>query len=144
MRRLGNPYTAGAPLREERGFFGRLDTLDWVARELRNPSTNALVLFGQRRIGKTTLLLKLERTLSADAFLPVYFDLQDQATRSLGQVLADLADTVAARADLEPPDPEAFDERGRFFCRQFLSGSSASCTSGSCILKLPRTVLTGP
>ena len=55
--KLINPYVAGAPLLGERGFFGRQDTLDWVTRELRNPTTNALVLFGQRRIGKTTLLL---------------------------------------------------------------------------------------
>src|SRR5574341_1529285 len=48
-----NPYIAGAPLRGEKGFFGRQDTLDWVQQELRNPQTNALVLFGQRRIGKT-------------------------------------------------------------------------------------------
>ncbi|MCR4406299.1 MAG: tetratricopeptide repeat protein [Anaerolineae bacterium] len=115
-----NPYVAGAPLRGEQGFFGRQDTLDWVARELRNPATNALVLFGQRRIGKTTLLLQLQRTLPADAFLPVYFDLQDQATRSLGAVLADWADTAAEKVDLEPPAPAAFDDEGRFFRRTFL------------------------
>jgi hypothetical protein len=115
-----NPYVAGAPLRGGRGFFGRQDTLDWVARELHNPATNALVLFGQRRIGKTTLLLQLQRTLPTEAFLPVYFDLQDQATRPLGQVLADLADTVTERADLESPDSDAFDDRGHFFIREFL------------------------
>ncbi len=115
-----NPYVAGAPLRGERGFFGRQDTLDWVARELRNPATNALVLFGQRRIGKTTLLLQLKRTLPADAFLPVYFDLQDQATCPLGQVLADLADTVTEQSGLEPPAPESFDDQGRFFRHTFL------------------------
>jgi tetratricopeptide (TPR) repeat protein len=115
-----NPYVAGAPLRGEKGFFGRKDILRWVERELCNPASNALVLFGQRRIGKTTLLLQLERTLPADAFLPVYFDLQDQASHPLGVVLADLADTAAWRANLEPLDPEAFDDQGRFFHRQFL------------------------
>jgi tetratricopeptide (TPR) repeat protein len=122
MSRPVNPYVAGAPLREERGFFGRQDTLEWVTRELRNPATNALVLFGQRRIGKTTLLLQLQCNLPDDAFLPVYFDLQDQATRPLGQVLADLADTVAEQADLESPSPRVFDDQGRFFRRTFLQG----------------------
>lgn len=32
-----NPYVAGAPLRGERGFFGRQPTIEWVVRELRNP-----------------------------------------------------------------------------------------------------------
>jgi tetratricopeptide (TPR) repeat protein len=115
-----NPYVAGAPIRGEKGFFGRQGTLNWVKRELRNPTTNALVLFGQRRIGKTSLLLKLQHTLPTDTFMPVYFDLQDQATRPLGQVLADLADTIAEKVQLESPDPEAFDNQGRFFHRTFL------------------------
>jgi WD40 repeat protein/tetratricopeptide (TPR) repeat protein len=121
MAQLRNPYIAGTPLRQGRGFFGRQDTLDWVARELRNPATNTLVLFGQRRIGKTSLLLQLQHTMPAEEFLPIYFDLQDQATRSLGQVLADLADTVAEQAGLEPPEPAQFDNKGHFFQHVFLS-----------------------
>src|SRR5574341_2022606 len=115
MARPVNPYIAGAPRRGAQGFFGRQDTLEWVQRELRNPATNALVLFGQRRIGKTSLLLQLQRTLSTELFLPVYFDLQDQATRLLSHVLYDLADTVAERAGLERPDAASFDDRGQFF-----------------------------
>ena len=115
-----NPYVAGAVLRGKKGFFGRRNKMRRVERELRNPTTSALVLFGQRRIGKTSLLMQLQRTLPVDSFLPVYFDLQDQAARPLAQVLADLADTVAERAGLPPPDPDAFDDAGRFFRRTFL------------------------
>jgi len=115
-----NPYVAGAPLRGERGFFGRQDTLDWVARELRNPMTNVLVLYGQRRIGKTTLLLQLRRTLPAANFLPIYFDLQDMATAALYEVLANLAETAADLVNLEPPRPEDFATQGHFFRRDFL------------------------
>lgn len=110
-----NPYIAGAPLRKTQGFFGREETLEWVKRELRNPATNALVLFGQRRIGKTSLLLLLQNTLATEDFLPVYFDLQDQATRPLGQVLYDLADTIADRIGVERPVTGNFDDRGVFF-----------------------------
>ncbi|HHS97224.1 MAG TPA: tetratricopeptide repeat protein [Chloroflexi bacterium] len=120
MARPVNPYVAGAPLRSREGFFGRRDVLAWVERELRNPTTNALVLTGPRRIGKTSILLQLQRALPADAFLPVYFDLQDQAARPLAQVLADLADVVAERVGLEAPSPDAFDDQGRFFRDVFL------------------------
>ena len=120
MAQPANPYVAGPPIRGERRFFGRQDTLDRVARGLRDLAINSLVISGQRRIGKTTLLLQLRRTLPADTFLPVYFDLQDQAARPLGQVLVDLADTVAEQAGLELPDPAAFDDRGLFFSRTFL------------------------
>jgi len=115
-----NPYVAGAVLRGEKGFFGRQNKLRRVERELRNPTTGALVLFGQRRIGKTSLLMQLQRTLPPRHFLPVYFDLQDQAARPLAQVLADLADTTAEQAGLNPPDPDSFDDVGRFFRRVFL------------------------
>ena len=115
-----NPYVAGPPLRGEEGFFGRHDILDWVLRELRNPNTNALVLFGQRRIGKTTLLLQLLRTLPANSFLPVCFDLHDQAKHPLGKVLADLADSVAKRARFMLSDSKDFDDAGYFFRDTFL------------------------
>jgi tetratricopeptide (TPR) repeat protein len=115
-----NPYVAGSALRWEKGFYGRQDTLKWVAQELRNPGTNALVLSGQRRIGKTTLLLQLERILPADIFLPVYFDLEDQTKLPLRQVLADLADTVAKRANWKSFDLDALDDQGRFFRHSFL------------------------
>lgn len=115
-----NPYIAGAPLQKEQGFFGRHDILDWVKRELRNPATNALVLFGQRRIGKTSLLHKLVRVLPTDAFLPVYFSLEDQSARPMGQVLADLADAVTKQVGIEFTDRDAFDDQGRFFRQEFL------------------------
>ncbi len=115
-----NPYIAGNPLRNVQGFFGRQDVLDWVAHELRNPSTNALVLYGQRRIGKTSLLMQLQRTLPMDTFVPVYFDLHDQTTSPLGSVLADLADTVALQMQMASPKSTLFDHRGHYFQRTFL------------------------
>jgi DNA-binding winged helix-turn-helix (wHTH) protein len=121
MRHPTNPYVAGAALRGGKGFFGRRDKLSRVERELRNPTTTGLVLFGQRRIGKTSLLMQLCCTLPGYLFAPVYFDLQDQASRPLAQVLADLADTAAERVGLDAPDPDAFDDAGRYFRRVFLS-----------------------
>ncbi len=120
MSRPLNPYIAGAPLRGDRGFFGRGDTLAWVEEELRNQETNALVLSGQRRIGKTSLLLQLQRNLPQESFLPVYFDLQDQATHPLGKVLFDLADKAADKTGEDLLDSLRVDNRGRFFRRAFL------------------------
>jgi tetratricopeptide (TPR) repeat protein len=115
-----NPYVAGAPRRGGRGFFGRQETLEWIIQGLHDPDSNSLVLFGQRRIGKTSLLLQLQHTLPDAAFLPIYFDLQDQATRPLREVLVDLASVVAECAGTPLPEPDAFDDRGLFFGRTFL------------------------
>ena len=115
-----NPYIAGNPVRDDKGFFGRREVADWVTREFLNPSTNAIVVFGQRRIGKTSLLLHLRRSLPPDHFLPIYFDLQDQARLPLGEVLGELADGVARRLKMPEPDLDKFDHRGKHFQRVFL------------------------
>ena len=69
MNQPSNPYIAGTVIHEEKGFFGRLEILKRVVQEIRNPNTNALVLFGQRRIGKTSLLHQLQNTLPENDFL---------------------------------------------------------------------------
>jgi tetratricopeptide (TPR) repeat protein len=119
MSPAANPYIAG-PVVKGQQFFGREEILSSVEQELSEPATNALVLYGQRRIGKTSLLIQLERTLPADAFMPIYFDLQDQASKPLSHVLADLADAAAEQARIEPPDLRRFDDEGHFFQREFL------------------------
>ena len=64
-----NPYIAGDPVSGQARFIGRADVLRDVLRTLRNPNTNALLLFGQRRIGKgaTTLIETFAKKLVAGA-----------------------------------------------------------------------------
>lgn len=116
----GNPYIAGSPLRDPEGFFGRRDIIDWVSAELSNIHTNALVLYGQRRVGKTTILLQLRHSLSLDKYLPIYFDLQDQAKLRLGEVLGNLADAVGNLVELNEHRLENFDDEGKYFRSVFL------------------------
>lgn len=73
-----NPYIAGAPVLNEKMFFGRENLLRQVLAALPN---NSLMLHGPRRIGKTSLLHQLKKRLEqqpdADyVYLPVYIDLQ--------------------------------------------------------------------
>ena len=115
-----NPYIIGAPLSTAEDFFGRQELLQSVVRELHHPTTNAYVLFGQRRIGKTSFLFRLQQRLPVDAFLPIYFNLQDQARSPLGQVLAKLAQKSTKVARLSPPPSSVFDDQGHFFHHTFL------------------------
>ncbi len=116
-----NPYVAGKPLRNTRTFFGRQNTLNWLHNELKNPGTNALVVFGQRRIGKTSLLLQTQLRLPVEDFLAVYFDLLDTSKLSLNDLLANLADTAAESAGLELPTKFNFNQDGtRVFKKKFL------------------------
>lgn len=68
-----NPYIAGNPVGGGEAFIGRADVLRDVARILSNPQHSGVMLYGQRRTGKTSVLLEL------GANLPIYFDLQDKA-----------------------------------------------------------------
>ena len=85
---LSNPYIAGNPLRGEAVFIGRMDLLREVQSLLRRPKSNAIVLYGQRRIGKTSILFELEQKLAETGqYLPVYFDLHDKSDLSLPDIL---------------------------------------------------------
>lgn len=77
-RRHINPYIAGEPIFEPNLFFGREDVLLKVLSILHN---NSVMLVGERRIGKTSLLIQIKRELESStdvrySFQPVYIDLQ--------------------------------------------------------------------
>ncbi|MCH8295127.1 ATP-binding protein, partial [Candidatus Poribacteria bacterium] len=72
-----NPYIAGRVVGEDL-FYGRSDLITDIERTLAN---NCFLLYGERRIGKTSLQHQLrERLSSADdptyRFIPAYIDLQ--------------------------------------------------------------------
>jgi AAA+ ATPase superfamily predicted ATPase len=114
-----NPYIAGKALGDERGFFGREDIFQLVETTLSSTDQNALVLFGQRRIGKTSILLQLRRRLPPPPFRTIYFDLMDQARKPLSTVLYELAATIAAEFNLPSPAEGDF-ARGDYFRENFL------------------------
>ncbi|MEW5989185.1 MAG: AAA family ATPase, partial [Chloroflexota bacterium] len=100
-----NPYVAGNPIGNTAAFVGREGLLREVLQVLRRPQDNAIVLYGQRRIGKTSILQELAVRLSAEGpYRTVYCDLQDKAALPLGRVLTDLALTIAY--SLGQPDPD--------------------------------------
>jgi CheY-like chemotaxis protein/tetratricopeptide (TPR) repeat protein len=116
-----NPYTIGIPLGGETGFYGREDIWKEVQKLSNNPRLNTLVLYGQRRIGKTSLLLQLQRWLrEGTTCLPLYFDLQDKTEKSLPDVLYELAQYIGDAVDIPIPEKEQFDPKGGYFRKQFL------------------------
>ncbi|MCB0127217.1 MAG: AAA family ATPase, partial [Caldilineaceae bacterium] len=101
---LVNPYIAGNPVGGSEAFVGRADILRTVLRVLKNPGENAIVLYGQRRIGKTSVLLELMRQLPHEGeYQPIYFDLQDKAALPLSTVLRELMQRIAAATSVPAP-----------------------------------------
>jgi tetratricopeptide (TPR) repeat protein len=117
-----NPYIAGNPVTGEEAFFGRTDVLRKVLSVLRSPNRNAITLYGQRRIGKTSILRELEQRLPKEGpYRAVYFDLQDKAAWSLHRVLFDLARTISSAIGIADPSLSSFEEDANFYRTQFLS-----------------------
>ncbi|MGA7194376.1 MAG: tetratricopeptide repeat protein, partial [Anaerolineales bacterium] len=95
-----NPYRSGNPVPEESGFFGRKEAMKWVQEKLQYTHNVVLVIRGQRRIGKTSLLFQIQRSLPTETFLPVYFNLEGRSRQKQKIVLAALADDLLRAANL--------------------------------------------
>lgn len=75
-----NPYIAGNPIRNREMFFGREDEFRFIARALEDGRKTALiVLFGERRCGKSSILYQILNGCLGQAFLPVFVDMQIMA-----------------------------------------------------------------
>ena len=78
IERRFNPYIAGEPVRQPEMFFGRDALLQKILNSLHQ---NSIMIYGERRIGKTTLLQRLAQALAATddpewAFVPVPVDME--------------------------------------------------------------------
>ncbi len=93
MKRRFNPYIAGAPVLDTEMFFGRERLIERILQTIHN---NSLLLYGERRIGKTSIQHHLRKRLQqlddpSYEFFPVYVDLQGTPE---SQFFATLAEDV--------------------------------------------------
>jgi hypothetical protein len=105
---VGTPLQTDSPL-----FFGRQDVVEFIQANLTASHRNNLVLIGQRRTGKTSLLKQLPARLDDD-ILPVYLDGQ---TLGLDPGMANFCLTLATEIafaledrgfKIQPPELEGF------------------------------------
>lgn len=137
-----NPYSPGMPLRSDSAvFFGREQLFAFLKENAaRISQKNVLILVGQRRTGKTSALLQLERHLSAD-LLPVYIDCQSLGVSpGLPSFFNDLAwsfaDALAIKGyELEVPDPAYWRQQvGNRFEREFIPHVRSLVPDGTTIV----------
>lgn len=124
VERRFNPYVAGAPIRDAAMFYGREALLREIVDAVHH---NSLMIHGERRIGKTSLLYQIQKRLQGyeDAeyhFFPVYIDLEGTPEpeffhRLMEGVLEALAEPLQAmenRQELhyyQKEKPEAYEDR---------------------------------
>jgi hypothetical protein len=77
FKAIENPYIAGNPIRTQEMFFGRQEDLKWIERQLLGNSNSMIGLFGQRRIGKTSLLHHIHKRDFGFKLRSVFIDTQE-------------------------------------------------------------------
>ncbi|HMY70604.1 MAG TPA: hypothetical protein PLQ88_02135 [Blastocatellia bacterium] len=99
---LPNPYVAGRPIRPEDGrlFTGRREEMKLIEEKLQTGV--GLVIWGQRRIGKTSILLHLRERLPHD-LLPVYLNLQMLMANTTGGFLHAIAREIVKQFNSSSP-----------------------------------------
>jgi hypothetical protein len=120
--RIRNPYVAGNPITSPNLFFGRQDVFDFVVENLVGAEQkNTLVLHGQRRTGKSSVLLQLRDRVLPQEFIPVYVNMEALPdVKTMEAFLARLAYEIhrAARArGLELAVPTDFERPATAFDR---------------------------
>ena len=91
-----SPYIVGNPVDRQEMFFGRDDIMDRIRRQL-GAQANVILLEGNRRTGKTSILGQLGKADVLSGWIPVYCSFQDAdgddtsggiATRNVFRLLA--------------------------------------------------------
>jgi hypothetical protein len=91
---IANPYIAGSPVSSSEMFFGREDVFAFVRQTLIGAHRdNVIVLYGQRRSGKTSVLYQMRERLDP-RYLCVFVDLHGFALGGLHGFLWELANHI--------------------------------------------------
>jgi len=119
---IENPYICGMPLnKQQEVFVGRTDIMARIEHLLTDPSRPPLHLYGQRRMGKTSLLLNLDHYLPS-TIISVFLDAQAMAgfTR-LEEFFSYVLDEVFAEGfrqhGLKLPQTDFYDSTSSLFSK---------------------------
>ena len=73
-----SPYIIGSPVDRQEMFFGRADVIDRIRRQLgASNHANVILIEGNRRTGKTSILRQIEKADMLPGWIPVYCSFQD-------------------------------------------------------------------
>ena len=114
FRNRFNPYIAGAPVLNENMFYGRRPLLRQILNTIHN---NSIMIFGERRIGKTSFLHQLNSVLPElddpqFEFIPVLIDLQGVTENQFFSVLdQEISHGLETKGIQREPGPVNLDAR---------------------------------
>jgi tetratricopeptide (TPR) repeat protein len=122
--RRRNPYIIGRPILEPEMFFGRETLFGFIEDNLLQ-GAQVILLHGQRRIGKSSVLAQIPNFVKLKEFAFVPLSLEGDSRKPIGEVLHELArdsldyfDHVKERVDV--PSIKALTRVPRLFVDRFL------------------------
>jgi WD40 repeat protein len=142
-----NPYIAGAPVSGPEMFYGRDDVFAFIRHKLIGQHRDTpIVLKGERRTGKTSVLYQVHRHLNP-AYRCVAIDLHGLSLNGIGDLLNGIAGSVSDSLrsnyglDIAPPGRRAFvaDPRSAFESA-FLTAVLAALGEDHLVLMLDEVV----
>jgi hypothetical protein len=123
-----SPYVMALPVKTPELFYGRQDIFAWINENISGASQESiLILHGERRMGKTSILYQLLNRPPTPQHICAFFSLELATTTSLGDLLYDMAIDVQramTQAGVLVPRPDQEDlvmhaQRSfRAFCEQ--------------------------
>jgi tetratricopeptide (TPR) repeat protein len=96
---LRNPYIIGRPIDEPELFFGRESLFEFIEDNLVQGS-QVLLLHGQRRIGKSSVLKQIPNFIALDRYLFVSLSLEGKSQKPLDEVLFELGRDILDQLNL--------------------------------------------
>ncbi len=98
---IRNPYKTGKPISEEEKekFFGRDELFGFIKDHLNN-NVKIILLHGQRRIGKSSVLRQVAHKIVLEGFVFICCDLEEHSKSSINEVLYNLAKEIAEKLDI--------------------------------------------
>jgi tetratricopeptide (TPR) repeat protein len=88
-----NPYIIGRPITEPDLFFGRETLFQFIEDNL-NQGAHVILLYGQRRIGKSSVLVQIPNFIHLKPFFFIRLSLEGKSQKPLGDVLFELANDI--------------------------------------------------
>jgi hypothetical protein len=138
-----NPYIIGRPIHDKDDFFGRDELFRFISDNL-NQQAQVILLHGQRRIGKSSVLSQIPHFVKLDAFVFVSLSLEGQANKALGDLLSELARDIVEQLEhhgalvkpLKTPAKSAFKNNAAAFSEEFLPKVYAALGGKNLVLLL--------
>ncbi|MDJ0620291.1 MAG: ABC transporter substrate-binding protein [Calothrix sp. MO_192.B10] len=120
-----NPYEIGSPIDDRKRFFGR-ESLFRVIEDNLYQGVKVILLHGQRRIGKSSVLRQIPDCVGNNEFVFISFDLEERSKSHCSHILHELAREIVDQLQIEPniirpPTVEEIDNDLSIFNQIFLS-----------------------